>query len=168
MDATRHPAAGGTEAAGRRNQTTPHPPKPETMSETNTNAAPAKAQPSDWRVALAQWAYDQGVGTALLTLLLIGIGYLIQYVGPVILDQIQAGYERLDKRHAETTEQIVKSNAETTATIAKAFEADQERDQARYMELLRQRLGDARTPQHFLDPDRPVVRSAPPTSKPPL
>ena len=156
MDATRPPAAGGTEAAGRRNH--PTIPKPETMSEETKDAAPAKAHPSDWRVALTQWAYDQGVGTALLTLLLVGIGYLIQYVGPVILDQIQAGYVLLDKRHADTTETIVKSQAETTAVLVKAFEADQERDQARYMELLRQRL----------DHDRPVVRTAPPNSKPPL
>lgn len=108
-------------------------------------------KPGKWK-KLETWLFDQGVSTVLLFGVLAAVSYVIVFLGPQIVGQIQHGYERIEASQDKQTERI-----------AKSFDADQERDDRRYADLLHDKLrGEIeRAPARPIARKKPVELTAP-------
>ncbi len=80
----------------------------------------------DW---LKNWLSEQGVSTVLLFGVLIGIGYVIIRVGPDVVSRIEASHERIEASQEKQIERVCNS-----------FDANQDRDDRRYNDLLHEKM----------------------------
>lgn len=63
------------------------------------------------------WCFSQGVSTVLLTIIVIGGGYMAYVMIPRHLETIQAGYERINERNAAATEKLALSHEKAVDRI---------------------------------------------------
>lgn len=85
-----------------------------------------------WKDIAARWLFGQDVSTVLLVIILASLWYMGYYAMntaiPAHLQSIQAGYERMEKSHAESLLRVETSHNASIKYIADAFrEAARER-----------------------------------------
>jgi len=81
-------------------------------------------QPTDksWRDLAFRWMLSQGPSTVLLTIIIIGGGYLAQVMIPAHLDTIQRGYEKLSERNDMAIERLATSHERAIDRVMTALE----------------------------------------------